>query len=53
MIFLPFISLILLSVELFIVRGSFVVSGFGVVGFLVLSSAWKNCSVGALSSGVV
>ena len=24
------------------------VSGFGVVGFLVLSSAWKNCSVGAL-----
>ena len=52
-IFPPFILLILSSVELFIVHGLFVVSGFGVVRLLVLSSAWKNCSVGALSSGVV
>ena len=52
-IFPPFISLILLSVELFIIRGSLVVFGFGVAGFLLLSSAWKNCSVGVLSSGVV
>ena len=27
--------------------------GFGVVGLRVSRSAWKNCSVGALSSGVV
>ena len=52
-IFPPLISLILLSVVLFIVRGSFVVVGFSVAGFLVLSSAWKSCSVGVLSSGVV